>query len=89
MPSHRKIHDFSNLKDSNNVNEHNLEPTQTSNYADPKSDDTLPDSRTLPSVKGRKTLGNFFAECSTRRSAHDLSSTGEAGFAECLFSGTR
>jgi len=39
--------------------------------------------------KGRKTLGNFFAECSTRRSAHDLSSTGEAGFAECLFSGTR
>ena len=39
--------------------------------------------------KGRKTLGNFFAECSTRRSAHDLSSTGEAGFVECLFSGTR
>ena len=39
--------------------------------------------------KGRKTLGNFFAECSTRRSAHSLSSTSEAGFAECLFSGTR
>ena len=39
--------------------------------------------------KGRKTLGNFFAECSTRRSAHGLSSTGEAGFAECLFLGTR
>jgi len=39
--------------------------------------------------KGRKTLGNFFAECSTRRSAHGLSSTGEADFAECLFSGTR
>ena len=39
--------------------------------------------------KGRKTLGNFFAECSTRRSAHGLSSTGKAGFAECLFSGTR
>ena len=39
--------------------------------------------------KGRITLGNFFAECSTRRSAHGYSSTGEAGFAECLFSGTR
>jgi hypothetical protein len=39
--------------------------------------------------KGRKTLGKLLAECSTRRSAHDLSSTGEAGFAECLFSGTR
>ena len=39
--------------------------------------------------KGQKTLSNFFAECSTRRSAHGLSSTGEAGFAECLFSGTR
>jgi len=39
--------------------------------------------------KGRKTLGKFFAECSTRRSVHGLSSTGEAGFAECLFSGTR
>ena len=39
--------------------------------------------------KGRKTLGKLLAECSTRRSAHGLSSTGEAGFAECLFSGTR
>ena len=39
--------------------------------------------------KGQKTLGNFFAECSTRRSAHGLSFTGEAGFTECLFSGTR
>jgi len=39
--------------------------------------------------KGRKTLGKEVAECSTRRSAHGLSSTGEAGFAECLFSGTR
>ena len=39
--------------------------------------------------KGRKTLGNFFAECSTRRSTHGLSSTDEAGFAECFFSGTR
>ena len=39
--------------------------------------------------KGRKTIGNFLAECSTQRSAHGLSSTGEAGFAECLFSGTR
>ena len=39
--------------------------------------------------KCRKTLGNFFAECSTRRSAHGLSSIGEADFAECLFSGTR
>ena len=39
--------------------------------------------------KGRKTLGKLLAECSTRQSAHGLSSTGEAGFAECLFSGTR
>ena len=36
--------------------------------------------------KDRKTLGKLLAECSTRRSAHGLSSTGEAGFAECLFS---
>jgi len=39
--------------------------------------------------KDRKTLGKLLAECSTRQSAHGLSSTGEAGFAECLFSGTR
>ena len=39
--------------------------------------------------KGRKTLGKLLVECSTRQSAHGLSSTGEAGFAECLFSGTR
>ena len=39
--------------------------------------------------KGRKTLGNNFAECSSRRSAHGVSSIGEAGFAECRFSGTR
>ena len=39
--------------------------------------------------KGRKTLGKEVAECSTRRSAHGLSSTGENGNAECLFSSTR
>ena len=39
--------------------------------------------------KGRKTLGKEIAECSTRRSAHGLSSTGENGNAECLFSSTR
>ena len=39
--------------------------------------------------KGRKTLGKKVAECSTRRSAHGLSSTGENGNAECLFSSTR
>ena len=36
-----------------------------------------------------QTLGNNFAECSSRRSAHGVSSTGEAAFAECRFSGTR
>ena len=39
--------------------------------------------------KGRKTLSKVVAECSTRRSAHGLSSTGDASFAECHFSGTR
>ena len=39
--------------------------------------------------KGRKTLGKEVAECSTRRCAHGLSSTGEAGYAKCFFSGTR
>ena len=51
MSSHRKIHDFSNLKDSNNVNEHNLEPTQTSNYADPKSDDKTMQYQVVESLK--------------------------------------
>ena len=51
MPSHSKIHDFSNLKDSNNVNEHNLEPTQTSNYADPKSDDKTMQYQGVESLK--------------------------------------
>ena len=36
-----------------------------------------------------QTLGNNFAECSSRRSAQGVSSNGEAGFAECRFSGTR
>ena len=39
--------------------------------------------------KSRKILGKLLAECSTRRSAHGLFSTGETGFAECLFLGTR
>ena len=39
--------------------------------------------------KRHKTLGKWFAECNTRRTALAKKSDGKANFAECLLSGTR
>ena len=39
--------------------------------------------------KRHKTLGKWFAECNTRRTALAKNSDGKANFAECLLSGTR
>jgi len=36
-----------------------------------------------------ETLGKWFAECNTRRTALAKNSDGKANFAECLLSGTR
>ena len=39
--------------------------------------------------KRHKTLGKWFAECNTRRTALAKNSDGKANFAECFLSGTR
>jgi hypothetical protein len=52
MPSHSKIHDvFKFKRDSNNVNEHNLEQGQTSIYVDPESDDKTVQYQVVESLK--------------------------------------
>jgi hypothetical protein len=60
---------------------HHLEPTHYRTSVLCRVPETL--------GKAQKTLGNKFAKCGSRRSAHGFLFVGEAGFAECHFSGTR